>query len=59
MNAALKPTPVSPVEDIVAELRAGQLHPPVDRVFDLADGRAAFEHLASGAQFGKVVLRIA
>ena len=44
---------------IVAELRAGQLHPPVDRVFDLADGRAAFEHLASGAQFGKVVLRIA
>jgi NADPH:quinone reductase-like Zn-dependent oxidoreductase len=44
---------------IVAELRAGHLYPPVDRVFDLADGRAAFEHLASGAQFGKVVLQIA
>ncbi len=44
---------------IVAELRAGHLHPPVDRVFDLADGRAAFEHLATGGQFGKVVIRIA
>jgi len=27
-------------------------------VWDLADGRAAFERLASGRQFGKVVLRI-
>ena len=25
MNAALKPTPISPVEDIVAELRAGRM----------------------------------
>jgi NADPH:quinone reductase-like Zn-dependent oxidoreductase len=44
---------------IVAELRAGHLLPPVDRVFPLAEGRAAFEHLASGTQFGKVVIRIA
>ena len=43
---------------VVAELAAGRLHPPVDSVHALADGRAAFERLAEGAQFGKVVLRI-
>jgi NADPH:quinone reductase-like Zn-dependent oxidoreductase len=46
--------------DAVAdELRADRLLPPIDSVFPLADGRAAFERLASGEQFGKVVLRIA
>ncbi len=44
---------------IAAECYAGRLLPPVDSVFSLEDGRAAFERLASGAQFGKVVLRIA
>ena len=43
---------------IVAEFAAGRLVPPVDGVWDLADGREAFERLASGRQFGKVVLRI-
>ncbi len=43
---------------IVSELRQGRLLPPVDSVFSLANGRAAFEHLASGAQFGKVVVSI-
>jgi zinc-binding alcohol dehydrogenase/oxidoreductase len=33
-----------------------QLHPPVDRVFPLADGAAAFAHLEAGEQFGKVVV---
>jgi NADPH:quinone reductase-like Zn-dependent oxidoreductase len=32
------------------------LHPPVDRVFALEDGAAAFAHLEAGDQFGKVVL---
>jgi NADPH:quinone reductase-like Zn-dependent oxidoreductase len=41
---------------IVAEYRAGRLRPPVDRVFPLAEGRAAFERLAADAQFGKIVL---
>ena len=41
-----------------AELRAGRLLPPVDRVFPLADGRLAFEHLSRGEQFGKVVVSI-
>jgi NADPH:quinone reductase-like Zn-dependent oxidoreductase len=43
---------------IVAELHAGRLRPVVDRVFPLADGRAAYEYLAAGKQFGKVVVRI-
>jgi NADPH:quinone reductase-like Zn-dependent oxidoreductase len=33
-----------------------QLRPPVDRVFPLAEGSAAFAHLEAGQQFGKVVL---
>lgn len=44
---------------IVAEFAAGRLRPPVDSMHALEDGRAAFERLASGRQFGKVVLRIA
>ena len=41
---------------VAAELRAGRLRPPVDRVYPLAEGRAAFERLEAGAQFGKIVL---
>ncbi|MEE8533652.1 MAG: zinc-binding dehydrogenase [Alphaproteobacteria bacterium] len=33
------------------------MRPVVDRVFALDDGVAALEYLASGRQFGKVVLR--
>jgi len=43
---------------VIAELWAGRLMPPVDSVHALADGRAAFERLASGEQFGKVVIRV-
>ena len=43
---------------IVAELRAGRLSPPVDSVFPLAQGADAFRRLASGEQFGKVVVEI-
>jgi NADPH:quinone reductase-like Zn-dependent oxidoreductase len=34
------------------------IHPVIDRVFDFADARAAYEHLASGTHFGKVVIRL-
>lgn len=44
---------------IVTELRAGRLLPPVDTVVPLSEGRRAFERLASGDQFGKIVLAIA
>ena len=43
-------------EAIVAEFRAGRLRTPVDHVYPLAEGRAAFERLASTAHFGKIVL---
>jgi NADPH:quinone reductase-like Zn-dependent oxidoreductase len=46
-------------EAITTELRAARLLPPVDSVFDLADGRRAFERLEKAEQFGKVVVRIA
>ena len=37
-------------------VRAG-IEPPVDSSYALTDARAAFERLAGGAQFGKVVVR--
>jgi NADPH:quinone reductase-like Zn-dependent oxidoreductase len=43
---------------VAAELSAGRLVPPVDSVWPLAEGRRAYERLASGEQFGKVVVRI-
>ena len=43
---------------IVRELRAGRLAQPVDRVFPLAEGRAAYERLGAGDQFGKIVLAL-
>ena len=43
---------------IVAELRAGRLLPPVDSVFPLERGAEAFRRLASGGQFGKIVIDI-
>lgn len=41
-----------------AALARGRVHPVVDRVFPFEETRAAYEHLRSGAHFGKVVVRI-
>lgn len=41
---------------IAAEFAAGHLRPVVDSVVPLTEGRRAFERLASGEQFGKVVV---
>ncbi|MGI8496735.1 MAG: zinc-binding dehydrogenase [Gemmatimonadaceae bacterium] len=46
------------MDAITDALRGGSLVPPVDSVFELDDGRAAFERLRDEAQFGKVVLRV-
>ena len=46
-------------DTIAGELEAGRLLPPIDSVWPLAEGRRAYERLASGAQFGKVVVRVA
>lgn len=43
---------------VVKQLRAGRLVPPIDRVFRLEQGQEAFERLAQGAQFGKIVIAV-
>ena len=43
---------------VTSEYHAGRLTPLVDSVFDISQGRQAFERLASGQQFGKIVVRI-
>jgi NADPH:quinone reductase-like Zn-dependent oxidoreductase len=48
----------SEFDAVVNEYRAGRLTALVDSVFDISQGRKAFERLASGQQFGKVVVRI-
>jgi len=49
----------SEFDTVVSELAAGRLAPVIDSVFDLAQGRQAFERMANAEQFGKIVLRIA
>lgn len=46
------------LDAVVSALRAGTLRVPVDSVFEMRDARQAFERLASGQQFGKVVVRV-
>jgi NADPH:quinone reductase-like Zn-dependent oxidoreductase len=48
----------SEFDAVTSEFRAGHLTPLVDSVFDISQGRQAFERLASGQQFGKIVVRI-
>jgi NADPH:quinone reductase-like Zn-dependent oxidoreductase len=43
-------------EAVVAELAAGRLLPIIDSVFPLERGRQAFERMADGSQFGKIVI---
>ena len=43
---------------ITALFREGALDPPIDSVWALDDARAAYDRLDSGAQFGKVVIRL-
>ena len=43
-------------ETIWPWVRSGQVSPPIDRAFPLAQARDAHEYLESGSQFGKVVL---
>jgi NADPH:quinone reductase-like Zn-dependent oxidoreductase len=43
-------------DSVVAELSAGRLLPVIDSVFPLDRGRQAFERMAAGAQFGKIVI---
>jgi NADPH:quinone reductase-like Zn-dependent oxidoreductase len=45
-------------EAVVAELGAGRLLPVIDSVFQLERGRQAFERMAAGSQFGKIVITL-
>ena len=52
---------VGSVEDLTAMAKAIELHamrPVVDQIFAFEDAKAAFEHLAAGRHFGKVVIAI-
>jgi NADPH:quinone reductase-like Zn-dependent oxidoreductase len=49
---------VSLFEDLLRALDTTRLEPIIDRVFPFAETRAAYEYLASGAHFGKVVIRV-
>ncbi|MFI5399413.1 MAG: zinc-binding dehydrogenase, partial [Candidatus Binatia bacterium] len=44
--------------EVAAHLGAGRLRPVVDRVYPMAEARAAFERMARGEQFGKLVVEI-
>jgi NADPH:quinone reductase-like Zn-dependent oxidoreductase len=45
-------------ERLVRGLEHSNIDPVIDRVFAFEETRAAYEHLASGAHFGKVVIRL-
>lgn len=45
-------------QEVVGVLGTGALRPIVDRVYSLADARAAFERLGRGEQLGKVAVSI-
>jgi NADPH:quinone reductase-like Zn-dependent oxidoreductase len=45
-------------EDMNRAIEAAKLEPVIDRVFDFGAARAAYEYLATGKHFGKVVIRV-
>jgi NADPH:quinone reductase-like Zn-dependent oxidoreductase len=45
-------------EEMNRAISQARLKPVIDRVFAFAEAREAFEHLAAGAHFGKVVIKI-
>ncbi len=49
---------VEMLERFVRVLTANKIRPVMDRVFDFEEVPAAYRHLASGAHFGKVVVRL-
>jgi NADPH:quinone reductase-like Zn-dependent oxidoreductase len=49
---------VAMFERLVRALEQSTIDPVIDRVFAFEDTRAAYEYLATGAHFGKVVIRL-
>ena len=46
------------LEDLAASIARAGWHPVVDRTFPFEQAREAYEHLRSGAHFGKIVVRV-
>jgi len=42
-----------------AAIAANKIKPAIDRVFGFDEVRSAFNHMAAGAHFGKIVIRVA
>ena len=40
-------------------IAANRIKPVIDKVFGFDDVKAAYHHMASGAHFGKIVIRVA
>jgi len=40
-------------------IEVSALKPVIDKVFGFDDAQAAYRHMASGAHFGKIVIRVA
>jgi NADPH:quinone reductase-like Zn-dependent oxidoreductase len=47
---------ISMFESLLRAVQASRLEPIIDRTFSFGEARAAYEHLASGRHFGKVVI---
>jgi NADPH:quinone reductase-like Zn-dependent oxidoreductase len=41
-----------------AAIAANKIKPAVDRVFGFDEVQAAYQHMAAGAHFGKIVIRV-
>ena len=49
----------SEFDAVTKEFTSGRLRPVIDSVYDIENGRDAFERLASGQHFGKIVVNVA
>jgi NADPH:quinone reductase-like Zn-dependent oxidoreductase len=45
-------------EHMNAEIVRTKLKPVIDRVFKFEEARAALEHMAAGAHFGKICIKV-
>ena len=46
------------LEDVTRLVDRARIAPVIDRVYGFDEAPAAFEHLASGRHFGKIVIRV-
>jgi NADPH:quinone reductase-like Zn-dependent oxidoreductase len=49
---------VTMFESLLRAVQAGPIEPVIDRSFTFGEARAAYDHLASGSHFGKVVITL-